>query len=103
MQQRPGLSAAAGLFSKFFLAVSFCHNASLTTLCSLKTKQEEAESSTAAWGFTLGLSPAAEPQQGSCLARTWGYFLFLFSFFIHISHVLLFLHVVARAHGELHR
>ena len=45
---RQGLASTDGLDISFFVAVLFCHNTSLTTLCSLKTIQDEVKSLAAA-------------------------------------------------------
>ena len=82
----------------FFLL--FKTNSNTVTLCSLKTKQEEVESLTAAWGLAMGVSSDVAAQQGSCRARTLVSFRFYFLFFIHNSCSLLFLCAAARAHGE---
>ena len=58
------------------------------TLYSLKTKQGEVEFLAATWGLALGMSSNAAAQQGSCRARMSGQFLFLFSLFSSIFHVL---------------
>ena len=42
------------------------------TLCSLKTKQKEAESLAAVWVLMLGMLLAAAVQQRSCRATTCG-------------------------------
>ena len=69
-----GSAAAAGLDIKLFVAVLFCHIASLTTLCSLKTKQEEVKSSAAA----LRSREVVWPDVG----------LFLFSFSLFYPHLI---------------
>ena len=101
MPQQLGLSAAAGLFAKFFCGCVILSQyvARYSLLSKNKTRRGQIlrRGVRIDTGLVVGCGAAAGKFRFSFC------FCFFSSFFIHVSYALLFLRAVARAHIELNR